>query len=93
MMITPTTSNTPTFQIGMIGMSLQPLPKGNKMNAIFLRSVTKGDYVKRKEDSKKVYILKGWCRFNKKYELQDVEDISRCLYLQGLTKVFTGFTY
>jgi len=49
--------------------------------------------VKRKEDSKKVYILKGWCRFNKKYELQDVEDISRCLYLQGLTKVFTGFTY
>ena len=31
MMITPTTSNTPTFQIGMIGMSLQPLPKGNKM--------------------------------------------------------------
>jgi hypothetical protein len=31
MMITPTTSNTPTFQIGMIGMSLQPLPKGNIM--------------------------------------------------------------
>jgi quinolinate synthase len=69
------------------------LPKGNKMNAIFLRSVTKGDYVKRKEDSKKVYKLNGWCRFNKKYELQDVEDISRCLYLKGMTKVFTGFTY
>lgn len=68
-------------------------PKGNKMNVIFLRSVTKGDYVKRKEDSKKVYKLNGWCRFNKKYELQDVEDISRCLYLQGLTKVFVGFTY
>jgi hypothetical protein len=31
MMITPTTSNTPTFQIGMIGMSLQPLSKGNIM--------------------------------------------------------------
>jgi len=37
--------------------------------------------------------LNGWCHFNKKYELQDVEDISRCLYLQGLTKVFVGFTY
>ena len=63
------------------------------MNAIFLRSVTKGDFVKRKTDSKKVYKLVGWCYTNKKYELQDVEDISRCLYLKGMTKVFTGFTY
>ena len=93
MMITPTTSNTPTFQIGMIGMSLQPLPKGNKMKPLFLFCVTKGDYVKRKEDSKKVYKFNGWCYTNKKFELQDVEDISRCLYLKGMTKVFTGFTY
>lgn len=63
------------------------------MNTIFLRSVTKGDYVKRKADSKKVYKLVGWCYTNKKYELQDVEDISHCLYLKGMTKVFTGFTY
>jgi quinolinate synthase len=63
------------------------------MNAIFLRSVTKGDYVKRKEDSKKVYKLNGWCHLNKKYELQDVEDINRYLYLQGYTKVFVNFTY
>ena len=71
--------------------------KGNKMISnlypIFLRSVTKGDFVKRKADSKKVYKLVGWCRFNKKYELQDVEDISHCLYLKGMTQVFTGFTY
>jgi hypothetical protein len=50
------------------------------MNAIFLRSVTKGDFVKRKADSKKVYKLVGWCRFNKKYELQDVEDIPAVVY-------------
>jgi hypothetical protein len=67
--------------------------KGNKMNAIFLRSVTKGDFVKRKADSKKVYQLVGWCRFNKKYQLQDVEDISHCLYLKGMTQVFIGFDY
>jgi hypothetical protein len=67
--------------------------KGNKMNAIFLRSVTKGDFVKRKADSKKVYKLIGWCYTNKKYVLQDVEDISRCLYLKGMTQVFTGFAY
>ena len=78
---------------GLQGIYQATIPKGNKMNAIFLRSVTKGDFVKRKADSKKVYKLVGWCRFNKKYELQDVEDISTCLYLKGMTQVFTGFTY
>ena len=68
-------------------------PKGNKMKPLFLFCVTKGDYVKRKEDSKKVYKFNGWCYANKKFELQDVEDISRCVYLKGMTKVFTGFTY
>jgi len=63
------------------------------MNPIFLRSVIKNDFVKRKADSKKVYILIGWCRFNKKYKLIDVEDFNRCLYLKGMTQVFTGFTY
>ncbi len=67
--------------------------KGNKMNAMFLCLVIKDAYVKRKADSKKVYKLVGWCRFNKKYQLQDVEDISHCLYLKGMTQVFTGFTY
>jgi quinolinate synthase len=63
------------------------------MSAVMLNSVTKGDYVKRKPDAKKVYKLNGWCRINKAYELQDVEDISRCLYMKGLALVYVGFTY
>jgi quinolinate synthase len=67
--------------------------KGNTMKPLFLFCVTKGDYVKRKADSKKIYKFNGWCYFNKKFELQDVEDISRCIYLKGMTQVFIGFDY
>lgn len=63
------------------------------MQPTTIRSVTKGDYIKRKADAKKVYQLKGWCYVNKAYEIQDVEDISRCLYLKGMALVYTGFTY
>jgi hypothetical protein len=63
------------------------------MEKTFINQVTKGDYVKRKESSKKTYKLNGWCRINKRYELQDVEDINHVFYVKSYTPVYVGFTY
>lgn len=57
----------------------------------------KGDYVKRKADSTKVYIRGGCVSHGKNqptyYELIDAEDLSRSLYVRSTTTVFVDFTY
>jgi hypothetical protein len=63
------------------------------MQNIILRSVTKGDYVKRKADSKAVYIKGDYDRTTKSFELKDVEDINRCVYVKADKIVVIGFTY
>lgn len=63
------------------------------MQKIFIRDVNKNDYIKRKENSKKVYIAKGWCRSNKAYVIQDASDMSHYLYVKSFTPVYVGFTY
>ena len=63
------------------------------MQSIILRNVTKGDYVKRKSDSKAVYIKGAYDRTTKSFELQDVEDMNRCIYIKADKLVYIGFTY
>lgn len=63
------------------------------MQNITLRNVKPGDFVKRKSDSKAVYIKGDYDRTTKSFELVDVDDINRCIYLKGNTQVFVGFTY
>jgi hypothetical protein len=63
------------------------------MQNIILRSVTKGDYVKRKSDSKAVYIKGDYDRTTKSFELVDVEDINRVIYIKANKPVYVGFTY
>jgi hypothetical protein len=58
-----------------------------------VRDVTKGDYVKRKTDSKAVYIKGDYCRITKAYELRDTSDISRSIYVKPDKVVVIGFTY
>ena len=60
---------------------------------VALKSVKPGDYVKRKADSKAVYIKREYDRMTKSFCLVDVDDINRCIYLKGNTQVFVGFTY
>jgi hypothetical protein len=57
------------------------------------KAVPKGDYILRKADANKVYQAVGYCRLNKAYEFNDVNDISRSIYIKGTKPVFTGFTY
>jgi hypothetical protein len=57
------------------------------------KQIKKGEFIKRKEDSKKVYIARGYCSLNKAYQFDDANDISSCIYLKGTKEVFTNFEY
>jgi hypothetical protein len=63
------------------------------MQNIILRNVKPGDYVKRKSDSKAVYIKGDYDRTTKSFELVDVEDINRVIYIKATKPVYIGFTY
>jgi hypothetical protein len=63
------------------------------MQNIILRNVTKGDFVKRKSDSKAVYIKGAYDKTTKSFELVDVEDINRVIYIKANKPVYIGFTY
>lgn len=58
-----------------------------------IRTVPVGTYVKRKAEAKKVYIAAGYCRISRAYQIDDADDINRCLYIKGGKQVFVGFTY
>ena len=63
------------------------------MQNITLKSVKPGDYVKRKSDAVKVYIKGDYDRTTKSFELKDVEDINRVIYIKATKPVYVGFTY
>jgi hypothetical protein len=63
------------------------------MKIVAIQHVTKGDYVKRKADSKAVYIKGDYIRSAKAYEMRDTSDINRCIYIKADKVVVTGFTY
>ena len=63
------------------------------MQAIKLRDVKPGDYVKRKADAKAVYIKGDYCRTDKRYALQSWDDHCREVRLKADTVVFIGFEF
>lgn len=63
------------------------------MKIVAIQHVTKGDYVKRKVDSKAVYVKGDYCRIAKAYEMHDADDISRIIYIKRDKAVVVGFTY
>jgi hypothetical protein len=63
------------------------------MKIVAIQHVTKGEYVKRKTDSKAVYVKGDYDRTTKTYELRDTSDISRCIYIKPSKVVVIGFTY
>ncbi len=67
---------------------------GDVVTAIALKDIKKGEYLKRKPDSKKIHIRDEYCREAKKYECMDTEDIwGSGVMLKGTTIVFVGFDY
>jgi hypothetical protein len=58
-----------------------------------LRNVARGEYVRRKPDSRTTYVRGEYDRATKRFELIDTEDMNRVVYLKPNTPVFIGFTY
>ena len=101
-MLASSEANSPWLESGIVpcydsGSTTQRLvasfPKENIMETIALRNVKPGDYVKRKADSKAVYIKRHYDKMTKSFCLVDVEDISRCIFVKANKPVVVGFTY
>lgn len=60
---------------------------------VSLKNVKKGEFVKRKPDSKKVYIKGDYDHASKTFSLIDADDMNREIFLKGSTVVHIGFTY
>jgi hypothetical protein len=58
-----------------------------------LSDLKKGEYIKRKADSRKVYRKGDYVRSEKKFSCMDTDDISREILLKGDTMVYVGFDY
>jgi hypothetical protein len=63
--------------------------------AVKIEDVPYGEYVKRKPDSKKVYIRREYIRSGPKrgYWLEDTDDISKGMVVPTGKIVYIGFTY
>ena len=70
---------------------------GDDMVAIDLKSLTKGEFFKRKVDAKKVYTKESYNRKDSfgpaNWVCDDQDDISRSVYLKPSTIVLIGFCY
>jgi len=63
------------------------------MQTLTIKMVKAGDYIKRKADSKAVYMKSDYDRATKSYACVDVEDVCRVIYIKADKAVFVGFTY
>ena len=63
------------------------------MEAVKLKDVKRGDFVRRKPDAKKTYIKGEYNRSFGKYSLEDFDDISREMFVKGSTTVYVSFTF
>lgn len=60
---------------------------------VILRNVKRGDYVKRKVDSKTVYQKGDYDKATKSFSLIDTEDHCREVFVKADKAVFIGFDY
>lgn len=63
------------------------------MQSITLRNVKPGDYIKRKADSKAVYVKGAYDKASKSFSCVNVEDICHEVFIKADKAVFAGFTY
>ena len=63
------------------------------MQNVTIKTVKPGDYIKRKADSKAVYIKGDYIRSLKGFECADVSDINKTIVIKADKIVFIGFTY
>ena len=53
----------------------------------------RGEYIKRKPDSKKTYIRGAFCKISKAYSCVDFDDINNEIFIKSNTIVFVDFTF
>lgn len=58
-----------------------------------IKQVKKGDFFKKTECSKRVFVRGDYVRSEKAFECYDAEDINSFIYLKSNKVVFVGFTY
>ena len=63
------------------------------MQNVTIKAVKSGDYIKRKQDAKTVYIKGEYIRALKGFECADVSDINKTIVIKSDKLVFVGFTY
>lgn len=63
------------------------------MQNITIKQVKSGDYIKRKADSKTVYIKGAYIKSLKGFECTDTDDINKTIVIKSDKLVFAGFTY
>ena len=63
------------------------------MTIVKLSTVKNGEYFKKSETSKKVYIRGPFDRYSKAYSCRDFEDVNREIFVKGTTNVAVGFTF
>jgi len=60
---------------------------------IKLKDAKNGEYVRLKVGAKKTYIKREYDRSQKRYIIDDCDDVSRARWIKGETLVHIGFTY
>jgi hypothetical protein len=63
------------------------------MQNITIKQVKSGDYIKRKADSKTVYVRGDYIKALKGFECADVSDMNKTIIIKSDKLVFVGFTY
>ena len=64
------------------------------MKKVLLKDVKKGEFIKRKADSKKVYTRGDYDRAYKRFTCDDWDEYQPItVYLKGNTPVFIGFDF
>lgn len=58
-----------------------------------VESVPQGEYVRRKAEASKTYQRGEYDRISRRYELVDVDDMNRVIYVKRGTALWVGFTY
>ena len=76
-----------------MALDICKMEKQAGLQAVQLKDVKKGEFIKRKPDAKKVFTKGEFCRLDKKYSCDDWDDISRCIMLKGSTIVYIGFDF
>ncbi|UOL48592.1 hypothetical protein QGX12_gp052 [Pseudomonas phage Kremar] len=63
------------------------------MEAQAVESIKKGEFVKRKENAKGVFVRGDYDQSSKRYSLVDTEDHCREVWVKKGTMLFVGFDY